>query len=175
MTDDSASSFISLRQHCGAFRGKGATELNCSAKARLPPAVMLNKVKAAIGKRRSRGKNAAAAAAAATPSFHDLYILGPILGKGAFSVVHLATRRSDGARFATKVVPRRRLPAVDEAALRLEAQVLLAIDHPHIVRLVAWFEEKDTFYVLLELCEGGSFLTASSRSPSTARGRPGTW
>ncbi|KAG5176968.1 hypothetical protein JKP88DRAFT_270786 [Tribonema minus] len=91
-------------------------------------------------------------------TFDDLYELGPVLGKGAFSTVHLATRRSDGARYATKVVSRRKLPAIDEAALRLEAKVLLELDHPNIVRLVAWYEEKEVFYVLLELCEGGELF-----------------
>jgi serine/threonine protein kinase len=44
--------------------------------------------------------------------FRDDYELGPVLGKGAFSTVHLATRRDTKERFATKVVSRRKLPKV---------------------------------------------------------------
>jgi serine/threonine protein kinase len=44
--------------------------------------------------------------------FKDDYELGPVLGKGAFSTVHLATRKDTKERFATKVVSRRRLPKV---------------------------------------------------------------
>ncbi|KAG5180796.1 hypothetical protein JKP88DRAFT_200183 [Tribonema minus] len=95
---------------------------------------------------------------AAPERFAEAFTIGPVLGKGAFSTVHLATRNSDGRRFATKVVSRRKLPPVDEAALRSEAKVLMALDHPNIVRLVGWYEEKDVFYVPLELCEGGELF-----------------
>jgi serine/threonine protein kinase len=95
---------------------------------------------------------------ATNEKFGDVYVLGPVLGKGAFSTVHLATRRKDGMRFATKVVSRRKLPPVDEKALRDEAEVLIKLSHPHIVRIVGWFEEKDAFYVPLELCEGGELF-----------------
>mmetsp|Transcript_17209 Transcript_17209/g.25496 ORF Transcript_17209/g.25496 Transcript_17209/m.25496 type:complete len:646 (+) Transcript_17209:101-2038(+) len=95
----------------------------------------------------------------AQQQFNDVYRIGEVLGKGAFSTVRLATRHSDGKKFAIKVVSRRKLPAIDEAALRLEAKVLVALDHPNIVRLFGWFEEKDAFYVPLEYCEGGDLFT----------------
>lgn len=76
------------------------------------------------------------------------------LGKGAFSIVKSATRKSDGQKSAVKVVERRNLGKGDLEALRSEAKLLGELDHPNIVKLHGWYEEDKTLYMALELCEG---------------------
>lgn len=76
------------------------------------------------------------------------------LGKGAFSVVKVATRISDRQKSAVKIVERRNLGKGDLQALRSEARLLGELDHPNIVKLHGWYEEEKTLYMALELCEG---------------------
>lgn len=80
-------------------------------------------------------------------------MLTEVLGKGAFSVVRLGTRR-DGLRSAVKVVERRNLRRDDLEALRAEAKLLSELDYPNIIKLHGWYEEDSTLYMALELCEG---------------------
>ncbi|CAM9187931.1 unnamed protein product [Ectocarpus fasciculatus] len=90
--------------------------------------------------------------------FLEEYHLGDELGKGAFSIVKVATRISDGQKSAVKVVERRNLGKGDLAALRSEARLLGELDHPNIVKLHGWHEEEKTLYMALELCEGGELF-----------------
>ncbi|CAM9562240.1 unnamed protein product, partial [Sphacelaria rigidula] len=76
-----------------------------------------------------------------------------VLGTGAFSVVKLATR-IDGTKSAVKVVDRRKISKGDLENLRGEARLLGQLNHPNIVKLHGWFEEENTLYMALELCEG---------------------
>lgn len=90
--------------------------------------------------------------------FLDKYILGPVLGSGAYSNVHLATSRTKGEKFATKVVGRANLSKDDEESLRSEVEILMSLDHPCIVKLYEWFEEDDFYYLVLEMCDGGELF-----------------
>ncbi|CAM9405389.1 unnamed protein product [Ectocarpus sp. 6 AP-2014] len=90
--------------------------------------------------------------------FSEEYHLGDELGKGAFSIVKVATRISDRQKSAVKVVERRSLGKGDLEALRSEARLLGELDHPNIVKLHGWYEEEKTLYMALELCEGGELF-----------------
>jgi calcium-dependent protein kinase len=38
--------------------------------------------------------------------------------------------------------------------LRREIEGLMAVDHPHIVKLYEAFEDEDSFHLVMELCQG---------------------
>src|SRR5258707_1764163 len=66
------------------------------------------------------------------------YALGPLLGRGGMGVVHLATRLSDGATFALKLM--RPQAAVDAHAREVfdrEIAVTGSLRHPHVVTMHA--------------------------------------
>lgn len=93
------------------------------------------------------------------------YRLGRTLGTGGFSVVRLATRYADGAKFAAKVVPlppdeggravkprsRRAscsgggggagVPSTRAEILR-EISIHAGLDHPNVVKLIDHFEDR---------------------------------
>lgn len=79
-----------------------------------------------------------------------------VLGKGAFAIVRVATRKQDGLKCAVKVVERTKLP--DDGmvvALRKEAELLQQLNHDNIVKLHDWYEQDTScLYMILELCEG---------------------
>jgi serine/threonine protein kinase len=85
------------------------------------------------------------------------YALGPLLGRGGMGVVHLATRLSDGASVALKLM--RPEAAVDAHAREVfdrEIAVTSTLRHPSVVTLFDHGAEGDTFYFAMEYCAGGS-------------------
>jgi serine/threonine protein kinase len=89
------------------------------------------------------------------------YSLGPLLGRGGMGVVHLATRISDGATVALKLM--RPEVAVDAHAREVfdrEIAVTESLRHPNVVTLFAHGSEGDAFYFAMEYCAGGSLAGA---------------
>ena len=117
------------------------------------------------------------------------YELGDVLGEGAFATVRLATRKSDGSRFAMKVIDVR---GTDAETVAHERSILTLLGlHRHIVSLVDHFalpegsaafvmELADGGEVFDQICERGTFSEAdaaatcsASPSPSASSARSG--
>ncbi|KAF4316602.1 hypothetical protein BBO99_00008941 [Phytophthora kernoviae] len=75
-------------------------------------------------------------------------------------------RKTDGKRFACKIIEKRRLAPsarkrVEVAAqLRREVDVLKRLDHPHIAKLEQAFEDDNYLILIMELMEGGELFDA---------------
>ena len=81
------------------------------------------------------------------------YELGEVIGEGSFAAVKLATRKSDGSRFAIKFIDRDRMSADD---VEHERKILSKLGlHRHIVSLIEHFETDAATAFVLELAEGG--------------------
>jgi serine/threonine protein kinase len=102
----------------------------------------------------------------ADSEFHRAYKLDNSneLGTGAFSRVMLASKRTPGtdapgAKVAVKCITKTtELKSEDEASLREEVAVLKFVDHPNIIKLYNFYEEKKMFYMVIELMEGGELF-----------------
>eukprot|EP01031_Cornospumella_fuschlensis_P030466 gene30466-36823_t len=70
--------------------------------------------------------------------FSQTYMLARELGSGAFSVVKLGVHLETGRKTAVKVVSKKKLSEEDYAALLMEIQILQELDHPHIIKYVAY-------------------------------------
>ena len=83
------------------------------------------------------------------------YVLGPAIGRGATAVVHRARDLATGDEVAVKVVP-----VELGLAPRVGAEVRAAsrLDHPCIVALRDWGEDRECLYLVWELVEGPSLL-----------------
>jgi serine/threonine protein kinase len=113
-------------------------------------------------------------------SFHQNYRLGKALGKGAFSVVHEATRLSSNDRsgggndsvddesppspppaegYAVKIVERSRLTAAGVARFRDEVRILAELRwHDNIVHLHEVYKSRRHFFVVTEIMSGGELF-----------------
>ena len=82
-------------------------------------------------------------------------MLGPAIGRGATAVVHRARDLATGDEVAVKVVP-----VELGLAPRVGAEVRAAsrLDHPCIVALRDWGEDRECLYLVWELVEGPSLL-----------------
>ena len=87
-------------------------------------------------------------------------IISAQLGSGAFSTVRSGThKRAPAQKFAVKCVQRSKLKEEDIVALKDEVAILSALHGcSHIIRLYDFFDEKDTFFLVMETMAGGELF-----------------
>ena len=91
--------------------------------------------------------------------FDELYRLKGVLGTGAFSTVREGYHRSNAdLSYAVKCINRKKLSEEDEAALLDEVAILKEMKHVHIIRLYDFFDEANTYYLVMERMRGGELF-----------------
>lgn len=71
-------------------------------------------------------------------------------GEGGFGQVFLATHKRTGIRRAIKKIPKSTTSVTD---FENEIRALIRLDHPHIIKVIEYFEDENNFWVVEELCE----------------------
>ncbi|XP_029430692.1 tyrosine-protein kinase Fes/Fps [Rhinatrema bivittatum] len=89
---------------------------------------------------------------------HEDVILGERIGRGNFGEVCSGRLRSDNTPVAVKTC-RDTLPPDLKDKFLLEARILKQYSHPNIVRLIGVCTQKQPIYIVMELVQGGDFLT----------------
>jgi calcium/calmodulin-dependent protein kinase I len=95
---------------------------------------------------------------------NPIYLLQ--LKSGSFATVCRGTHRSSGKKVAIKCVLRKDLPPTDDAAIYDEVAILASLSHPHIVPLIDFFEEKDCYFLVMELMSGGDLFDRIGKKKS---------
>ncbi|KAJ2848138.1 Calmodulin-dependent protein kinase cmk2 [Coemansia brasiliensis] len=85
------------------------------------------------------------------------YTFGRVLGAGTFGEVREAIFNPDGRRVAVKVI-RKTAVTTDEQMVLKEIDIVRHLHHPNIVKLLDWFESKDKYYLVFQLCTGGELF-----------------
>ena len=93
---------------------------------------------------------------------HNIYKINILhkLGKGAFSTVRTGVhKRSPTKEYAIKCIERSKLKEEDIMALKDEVSILSALrECTHIIRLYDFFEEPNTYYLVMETMYGGELF-----------------
>lgn len=88
----------------------------------------------------------------------DFEILN-MLGHGAFGKVCKVRDKIDDRLYAMKAISKNNIREPQVQLLRQELKVHKCLRHPHIVRLISFFEDSSNVYLILELAENGSHFT----------------
>jgi len=77
------------------------------------------------------------------------------LGSGTFGTAYLARRKETGEERVVKQVKKSRtsMPLDD---IEQEILIMRQVDHPHVVRLFEWYEDKSNIYLVQEALKGGT-------------------
>lgn len=98
---------------------------------------------------------------------HALYDLrSGVLGQGAFAVVKRAVERATGDHYAVKIIDKKKV--MSGMAVKREIDILKAVQHENIVSLKEFFEDKRSYYLVMDLVEGGDlmdFVSANGAIP----------
>ena len=87
--------------------------------------------------------------------FSDFYDLKETIGKGKFSVVHLAIHKKTQQKVAVKIINKERIKTTEDKELvRIEIGILKLCHHPNIVRLLDHLENEDYIFIVTEYIEG---------------------
>ncbi|XP_030620967.1 tyrosine-protein kinase Fes/Fps [Chanos chanos] len=89
---------------------------------------------------------------------HDDIILGESIGRGNFGEVFCGRLRSDNTPVAVKAC-RENLPPEQKNKFLMEARILKQYNHPNIVKLIGVCTQKQPIYIVMELVQGGDFLS----------------
>jgi serine/threonine protein kinase len=88
----------------------------------------------------------------------DHYIIGDKLGKGSFGEVRKATHIVTGEERAIKFIDKAMLSRNEMKALIVEVSLLAEMDHPNIVKINDFYDEKFTFVLVTEIVRGGELF-----------------
>jgi len=80
------------------------------------------------------------------------------VGHGMTGAVYHVRNKTTGEHFALKSMEKSRIDAELLADLRNEIEVLRMMDHPHVIKLIEYFEDNDNLFLILELAEGGELF-----------------
>ncbi|GES57264.1 calcium/calmodulin-dependent protein kinase [Aspergillus terreus] len=83
------------------------------------------------------------------------YKFGRTLGAGTYGIVREAECSS--GKVAIKIILKKNVKG-NERMVYDELEMLQALNHPHIVHFVDWFESKDKFYIVTQLATGGELF-----------------
>ena len=88
------------------------------------------------------------------------YLLKHPIGRGSFSLVKLAVNTETNEQVACKIIPKKRLLhcGLDDRFER-EIRILQKLKHTCICQLLDILKDTLNYYVILELCPGGTLLT----------------
>uniref|UniRef100_A0A3Q3IND1 Tyrosine-protein kinase n=1 Tax=Monopterus albus TaxID=43700 RepID=A0A3Q3IND1_MONAL len=89
---------------------------------------------------------------------HDDIILGHLIGRGNFGEVYSGRLSSDNTPVAVKLCKENLAPE-QKSKFLMEARILKQYDHPNIVRLIGVCTQKQPIYIIMELIQGGDFLS----------------
>jgi len=78
------------------------------------------------------------------------------LGKGSYGTVQMGRLRGTKIQRAIKIIDKSKVSNVER--FKLEVEIMMRLNHPSILRLFDYFEEKKVIYLVLELCSGGELF-----------------
>ena len=80
------------------------------------------------------------------------------LGSGSFGKVYLAQNKFTKEKVALKQIKKSNKDLLSDGEIKDEIEILKALDHPDIVRIIESFNTKDSFVLVTEYCEGGELF-----------------
>ncbi|POM71459.1 CAMK protein Kinase [Phytophthora palmivora] len=82
--------------------------------------------------------------------FHEKYSVGTVLGSGKYSVVKRCIKKETGEQFAVKIIDKRQM--IEIRFLKRELEIMYALRHDGVVRLMELFENNESLFLVMELC-----------------------
>ena len=87
------------------------------------------------------------------------YLIKYTLGQGTFGKVKLGVYIPNNEKVAIKILEKNRIVEKDdEIRVKREFDMLAQFNHPNVILVAEIFESEDSFYSVMEFCEGGELF-----------------
>ena len=87
------------------------------------------------------------------------YMVKHTLGQGTFGKVKLGVYLPNNEKVAIKILEKNRIKEKDdEIRVKREFDMLSKFNHPNVILVAEIFESEDSFYSVMEYCEGGELF-----------------
>lgn len=83
--------------------------------------------------------------------FHERYDIEGEIGHGSFGIVYKARIKGTDRHRAVKEIDKSK---INLEAMKNEINSALHLDHPHIIKLIRYYDESTSLYLIFELCTG---------------------
>ncbi|XP_063754010.1 serine/threonine-protein kinase Chk2 isoform X2 [Eleginops maclovinus] len=90
----------------------------------------------------------------------EKYLLTRRIGTGVCGEVKLAFERSSCRKFAVKIINKKNFQSEGTATrnAQTEIEILQRVDHPCLIKTEDFYQTEDSYYIVLELMEGGELF-----------------
>ncbi|XP_037339034.2 serine/threonine-protein kinase Chk2 isoform X1 [Pungitius pungitius] len=90
----------------------------------------------------------------------EKYLLTRRIGTGVCGEVKLAFERSSCQKFAVKIINKKNFHSEGTATrnAQTEIEILKRVDHPCLIKTEDFYQTEDSYYIVLELMEGGELF-----------------
>jgi len=88
----------------------------------------------------------------------DFYEKIKPLGSGSYATVFKAKSKANNNEVAIKLILRRDIKGKEEQRLHTEAQIMLKVDHPHVVKCYEIYQDEETLNFVLEYVATGDLF-----------------
>jgi hypothetical protein len=89
----------------------------------------------------------------------DFQVIGTKnLGEGSYGQVKAVKEKATGHRYAMKIIAKSNLLSFASINnIKREIKIQSKLKHPHIIRLIYYFENPESVYMIMEYAENGEF------------------
>jgi serine/threonine protein kinase len=85
---------------------------------------------------------------------------GKVLGEGSYGRVKLVMEKDTGTKFAMKIIAKSSLKSFTSINnVKREIKIQSKLSHPHIIKLIYYFENDDNVYMIMDYAPNGKNLT----------------
>ena len=78
------------------------------------------------------------------------------IGEGSYGVIKAVREKATGIRYAMKIIAKSNLQSFTSINnVKREIKIQSKLKHPHIIKLVYYFESEDEVYIIMEFAENG--------------------
>ena len=91
--------------------------------------------------------------------FDDYYTVIEEIGQGHFGVVQKAKSKLTNQKVAVKLIDKTKLTYRDYELIERENSIMKLVNHPNLVKLIDYYENEKTIFIVMDLLEGGDLMT----------------
>jgi MAP/microtubule affinity-regulating kinase len=118
------------------------------------------------GQKENRGEGEAGAGADLTAKFKKEYVVGKVVGEGAYASVRVAIFRPENRKIAIKAYEKVKIrDPQKKKTVRREIKILQTVSHPNIVRIHDVVETNNHVNIIMEYLPGIALGTALKQHP----------